>query len=103
MEDRLALLSAARPWAMSADEVVAGLDQLQAMAAELEATRLRFVRRAEALAVPRRDGATSMTVWLRNRYRIAIQTARRIVKAAQTVDAAPPVVQEAVAAGVANL
>ena len=54
VEDRLWVL-AARPWAMSSDEVVSLLDDIQQLAVEVEAARLAAVREIDARAVQRRD------------------------------------------------
>jgi hypothetical protein len=45
-EDRLAVLSAMRPWALSDAELVAGVDAVQALAVEVQATLVRPIRKA---------------------------------------------------------
>lgn len=103
MEDRLAPLSAARPWAKSPGRLVADLDALYALRVELEATWLAHIRELEGRGIPQRDGATSAQVWLRNRYRIGLPSAHRLVKLAAAVDSAPEPVRDAVADHSMNL
>ena len=101
-DDKLAALEA-RPWALTSGELVSLLDDLQAFAVQVEAARLAAIGEFEARGLYRDDGASSTRVWLRNRYRMAIATASRLVRLATTVDAAPGAVGEAVAAGKVNL
>ena len=102
VEDRLAVLSQARPWAMSTAELVAAVDLARALVVEADAVVQRLVREVDARGVAKVEGASSTAVWLRNRYRMSIQAARRITKTAAKVDAAPGVLGDAVAAGVVN-
>jgi hypothetical protein len=97
MEDRLEPLLAARPWAMSPDEVVADLDVLVPLLAQAEAALLARIRELDGQGIARRDGATSAAVWLRNRYLMALPRAQRYVRLAAAVDASPAPVQDAVA------
>jgi hypothetical protein len=102
-EDRLSALAACRPWAMSADELVAALDQAQALRVEVEAVTLRLLRQIEKDKVASSVSASSTAVWYRNRHLVSIRSAHRFVKVARRVDAAPAVVGEAVADGRVNL
>ena len=99
VEDRLAVLSGARPWAMSSDAVVAAFDQAQALAVEVDAVLLGLVREIEARGIPAGEGASSMAAWIRDRHRVAVRAAHRLVPVAAELDAAPAVLGEAVAAG----
>ncbi len=99
-DDKLAVPEA-RPWALPSDEPVSLLDDLQRLAVEVEAARLAAVREIDARGLYRDDGAANARVWLRDRYRMAIAAAGRLVRLAAAVDAAPAAVGEAVAAGTA--
>src|SRR6187399_3227014 len=103
MEDRLEPLLAAHPWALTPDEVIADLDVLMSWLAQAEAALLARVREVDGQGIARRDGATSTAVWLRNRYRMALPTARRYVRLAAAVDTAPDPVQDAVSGGEVTL
>ena len=102
MGDRLAVWSQARPWAMSTPELVDAVDVVQALVVEANAVLLRLVREVDARGVAKEQGASSTAVWLRDRHRVSVRSAHRLVKTAAALDAAPPVVGEAVAAGAVN-
>src|SRR5918997_666066 len=87
---------------MSADELVAGFDAVQALAVELDAVLLRFAREVDARGIAKDEGASSTAVWIRNRHRVAIRSAHRLVRIAAEVDAAPAALGEAVDAGAVN-
>ena len=102
-EDRLAVLSAARPWALSDEALVAGIDALQALRVEVDAALVRFVREFDARRTALSLGASSAAVWLRNRYLVSVYGATRLVRLARRIDAAPAVVGDGVADGAVNL
>jgi hypothetical protein len=102
-EDRLAVLSAARPWALSDEALVAGVDALHALAVEVDAALVRFVRELDARRAASRYGASSVAVWLRNRHLVSIRSAHKLVRLAKRIDAAPSVVGDGVADGRVNL
>jgi hypothetical protein len=99
----LAVLSAARPWALSDEALVAGVDALQDLVVEAQAALVGFVREVDARGTAAVFGASSAAVWLRNRHRISIRSAHRLVRLARRIDAAPAVVGEGVASGAVNL
>jgi hypothetical protein len=102
-EDRLATLAAVRPWALSDAELVAGVDVVQTLAVEVQATLVRFVREIDVRRTAAEHSATSAAVWLRNRHLVSIRSAHKLVRLAKRIDAAPSVVGEAVADGRVNL
>jgi hypothetical protein len=102
-EDRLAVLSSARPWALSDDELVAGFDALHALAVEVQAALVRFMREIDARRSASRFGASSTAVWYRNRHLVSIHGAHKLVRLAERIDAAPAVVGEGVSDGRVNL
>jgi hypothetical protein len=102
-EDRLAALSAVRPWALSDAELVAGVDAVQAMAVEVQATLVRFVREIDVRRMAAGHSATSASAWLRNRHLVSIRSAHKLVRLAKRIDAAPAVVGDGVASGTVNL
>ena len=103
MEDRLDPLLTAHPWAMPPDQIVASLDQLVSLLVQAEAALLAHIRELDGHGTARRDGATSTAVWLRNRYRMALPTARRYVRLATAIDTAPAPAQDAVTNAEVNL
>jgi hypothetical protein len=98
----LAVLAQACVWALPSPELVAAFDAAQAMVVELNAVLLRLVREIDARGIAKGEGASSTAVWIRNRYRVSIRYAHRLVKTAAEVHAAPPVVGAAMAAGAVN-
>jgi hypothetical protein len=103
MDDPIETVLAAHAWALSPTEVVAELDLLVSWLVRIEAALLARVREVDGQGIARGDGATSAAVWLRNRYRMAMVTAQRYVRLAAAVDAAPPVLADAVADAGVNL
>jgi hypothetical protein len=103
VEERLESLSARCPWALSPDEVVAELDVLVPWIVRAEAALLARVREVEGRGIARRDGATSTTMWLRNRYLMGGATAWRYARLAAALGRAPDTVRDAVVEGRMNL
>ncbi|HET8660591.1 MAG TPA: DUF222 domain-containing protein [Micromonosporaceae bacterium] len=87
-------------WALSDDELVAGLDQLEMAERRLAAVKLTLVRELDGRGLAVVQGASSTVVWLRDRLRMSAGAAQRLVTLAAAVDAAPAVVRDGLAAGV---
>jgi hypothetical protein len=80
-----------------------GVDAVQALAVEAQATLVRFVREIDARRMAVKHSAASAAVWLRNRYLVSIRSAHQLVRLAKRIDAAPSVVGDGVASGAVNL
>jgi hypothetical protein len=78
VEDRLAVLSQTRPWALSEDALLAGFDALHALVTEAQAALVRFVREIEVRKTAAAHSASSAAVWYRNRHRVAIRSTHRL-------------------------
>jgi hypothetical protein len=102
-EDRLQALAERRPWAMSDTELVAALDLAHELRLEVEAVTLRLLREIDLRKTASVVSASSAAVWYRDRHRVAIRSAHRLVRLAKRVEAAPAVLGEAVACGTVNL
>jgi hypothetical protein len=102
-EDRLLALAARRPWAMSGPELVAAFDEAHALRVEIDALILRLLRQIDVEKTASAVSASSAAVWYRNRHRVGIGGAHRLVRVAKRVAAAPDVLGEAVADGRVNL
>jgi hypothetical protein len=102
-EDRLLALAGCRPWAMSAEELVAALDLVHAVRVEAEALTLRLLRQLDLRKAASAVSASSAAVWYRNRHRVAIRSTHRWVRVAKRIDAAPEVVGAGVESGAVNL
>ncbi|MFI6256055.1 HNH endonuclease, partial [Micromonospora zamorensis] len=86
-------------WALADDELVAALDAAHRLEQRLAAVKLALVREVDGRGTAVAQGACSTAVWLRERLRLTIPAARRLVDLAACVDAAPTAVRGALAAG----
>jgi len=90
-------------WTLSDDELVAGVDKLYVEQQRLAAAQLALVRELDGRGLAVAQGASSTAVWLRERLRMSIAAAQRLVKLAAAVEAAPAVVRDGLAAGALSL
>jgi hypothetical protein len=102
-EDRLLALAGRRPWAMSGPELVAAVDEAHGLVVEAQALLLRLLRQVDVEKTASAVSASAAAVWYRNRHRVGIGGAHRIVRVAKRVAAAPEVLGEAVACGAVNM
>ncbi|HET8659464.1 MAG TPA: DUF222 domain-containing protein [Micromonosporaceae bacterium] len=70
-------------WALSDDELVAGVDRLYVEQQRLAAAHLALVRELDGRGLAVVQGASSTAVWLRDRMRMSITAAQRLVKLAR--------------------
>ncbi|HET8681370.1 MAG TPA: DUF222 domain-containing protein [Micromonosporaceae bacterium] len=95
--------AAAAPWALPDGELVDMLDELHVTQQRLAALNLSLVRELDGRGLAVAQGASSTAAWLRDRMRMSIGAARRLVELAAAVDTGPAVVREALAAGAMSL
>jgi Domain of unknown function (DUF222) len=86
-------------WALSEPQLVAALHGVHVLQQRLAAVQLALVRELDGRGVAVAQGASSTTVWLRDRLRLSVPAARRLVATAAAVDAAATPVRQALAAG----
>jgi hypothetical protein len=79
----------ARGWAMSDAELLSCLDAVHEVEQVLAAAKAHLVGEIGGRVLHRRHGAASLTAWLRDRLRIGIATAGRLVALAAEVDRRP--------------
>ncbi|MFE0528889.1 DUF222 domain-containing protein [Micromonospora parva] len=89
----------AAAWALSERDLIAALDVTHRLQQRLAAVQLAVVRELDGRGVAVTLGASSTAVWLRERLRLDVSAARRLVGLAASVDVAPPAVREALAGG----
>lgn len=89
-------------WALPDDEVVACLDTVHAAEQALAAAQLHLIRQVDSRGLPATQHATSCASWLRQRLRVGMCTARRLVELARAVDNRV-VLDQALSAGAVNL
>jgi hypothetical protein len=86
-------------WALPEPQLLSAVDAVHVLEQRLAAVKLALVREVDGRGIAVAQGASSTTVWLRDRLRLSVGTARRMVATAAAVDAGPPPVREALAAG----
>ncbi|WP_433550198.1 DUF222 domain-containing protein [Micromonospora zamorensis] len=102
-DDAVAACVDAAAWALSEHELVAALDAVHRLEQRLAAVKLALVREVDSRGTAVAQDASSTAVWLRERLRLTIPAARRLVDLAACVDAAPAAVRDALAAGAVSV
>ncbi|MET8041080.1 DUF222 domain-containing protein [Micromonospora sp. NPDC005215] len=90
-------------WAVSERDLVAALDATHRIEHRLAAVKLTLVRELDGRGTATAQGASSTAVWLRDRLRLGVGAARRLVELAAALDAAPAGVRDALAGGTVDL
>ncbi|MBQ1037045.1 HNH endonuclease signature motif containing protein [Micromonospora sp. C81] len=86
-------------WALSDDDLLACLDATHVLAQRLATVQLGLVREVDSRGLAVAQGASSTSVWLRERLRLSSRSARQLVQLAAAVDAAPQAVRDALLSG----
>ncbi|MET8549414.1 DUF222 domain-containing protein [Micromonospora zamorensis] len=86
-------------WALPEHGLVAALDAAHRLEQRLAAVKLALVRELDGRGTGTAQGASSTAVWLRDRLRLSVSAARRLVDLATTLDAGAPGVRAALASG----
>ncbi|MEU1680333.1 DUF222 domain-containing protein [Micromonospora zamorensis] len=102
-ESAVATCTDAAAWPLTEHELIAALDAAHRLEQRLAAVKLALVREVDGRGTAVAQGASSTAVWLRERLRLTIPAARRLVDLAVCVDAAPPAVRGALAAGAVSV
>ncbi|MGC4805616.1 DUF222 domain-containing protein [Micromonospora sp. DT233] len=90
-------------WAMPDPALIEALDAVHVLEQRLAAVKLALVREIDGRGVAAAHGASSTAAWLRERLRLSIGGARRLVADALTLDATTPALRAALAAGTITL
>lgn len=90
-------------WATSERDLVAALDATHRLEQRLAAVKLSLVRDLDGRGTATAQGASSTAVWLRDRLRLGVGAARRLVEMAATLEAAPAGIREALSGGTVDL
>ncbi|MGC4794370.1 HNH endonuclease signature motif containing protein [Micromonospora saelicesensis] len=93
----------ASAWALAEDDLVTALDAAHRLEQRLAAVKLSLVREVDGRGTATAQGASSTAVWLRDRLRLGVGAARRLVELAAMLDAAPAAVRDALADGVVDV
>ncbi|MEU7612988.1 DUF222 domain-containing protein [Micromonospora sp. NPDC049204] len=98
-EDAFAACSDAATWALPEAELIAALDTAHRVEQRLAAVKLALIRELDGRGAAATQGASSTVVWLRDRLRLTIPAARRLVDLAAALDTGDPGVRHALADG----
>ncbi|MBG6066642.1 hypothetical protein IW248_002929 [Micromonospora ureilytica] len=93
----------ASAWALPEQDLVAALDAAHRLEQRLAMVKLALVRELDGRGIATAQGASSTAVWLRDRLRLGVGAARRLVELAATLDAAPAGVRDALAGGAVDV
>ena len=88
-------------WTLPDGDLVACVDAVAVVQAQLAAVQAHLVREVEGRGVPAAQGASSTGVWLRQRLRVSPAAAGRLVALARELDRRPAL-DEALGAGSVN-
>ncbi|MEU7781384.1 HNH endonuclease signature motif containing protein [Micromonospora parva] len=89
----------AAAWALSEQDLIAALDAAHRLEQRLAAVKLALIRELDGRGTATAHGASSTAVWLRERLRLTIAAARRLVDLAAVLDTGNPGVRHALADG----
>ncbi|PYC76079.1 HNH endonuclease [Micromonospora arborensis] len=93
----------ASAWAASEPDLVAALDATHRLEQRLAAVKLTLVRELDGRGTATAQGASCTAVWLRDRLRLGVGAARRLVALAATFDTSPAGVRDALAGGLVDI
>ncbi|PYC69420.1 HNH endonuclease, partial [Micromonospora arborensis] len=93
----------ASAWAASEPDLVAALDATHRLEQRLAAVKLTLVRELDGRGTATAQGASCTAVWLRDRLRLGVGAARRLVALAATLDTSPTEVRDALAGGLVDI
>ncbi|MGC4810795.1 DUF222 domain-containing protein [Micromonospora sp. DT228] len=98
-EAAVAACADAPAWALTESDLVAALDAAHRLERRLAAVQLTLVRELDGRGTAVAQGASSTAVWLRDRLRLTVPAARRLVDLAGALDTGAPGVRSALASG----
>ncbi|MET8085465.1 DUF222 domain-containing protein [Micromonospora sp. NPDC005237] len=90
-------------WAANERDLVAALDATHRLEQRLAAVKLTLVRELDGRGTATAQGASSTAVWLRDRLRLGVGAARRLVELAAALDTAPSGVRDALVGGAVDV
>ncbi|MEH1166216.1 DUF222 domain-containing protein [Micromonospora sp. CPCC 205539] len=98
-EAAVAVCTDAATWATTEHDLIAALDAAHRIEQRVAAVKLTLVRELDGRGTATAQGASSTAVWLRDRLRLGVGAARRLVELAAMLDSAPAGVRDALAGG----
>ncbi|MET8361862.1 DUF222 domain-containing protein, partial [Micromonospora sp. NPDC005171] len=98
-DDALATCVDAAAWALPEHDLIAALDAAHRLEQRLAAVKLALVREIDGRGTARAQGASCTAVWLRERLRLTVPAARRLIDLATALDTSNPGIRKALADG----
>ncbi|MFI6064207.1 DUF222 domain-containing protein [Micromonospora sp. NPDC051227] len=98
-DDAIAACVDAAAWALPEHELIAALDAAHRLQQRLAAVTLTLIREVDGRGTARTQGASCTSVWLRERLRLTVPAARRLVDLATALDTGNPGIRQALADG----
>ncbi|RQW97024.1 DUF222 domain-containing protein, partial [Micromonospora inaquosa] len=98
-DDAVAACVDTATWALTEHDLIAALDAAHRLEQRLAAVKLALIRELDGRGTATAQGASSTAVWLRERLRLTIPAARRLVDLAAVLDAGNPGIRQALADG----
>ncbi|MET7373382.1 HNH endonuclease signature motif containing protein [Micromonospora arida] len=98
-DDAIAACVDAAAWALPEHDLIAALDAAHRLQHRLAAVTLTLIREIDGRGTARTHGASNTAVWLRERLRLTIPAARRLVDLATALDTGNPGIRQALADG----
>ncbi|MEH0929703.1 DUF222 domain-containing protein, partial [Micromonospora sp. CPCC 205558] len=102
-DDAVAACVDAAAWALTEEDLIAALDATHRLEQRLAAVKLTLVREIDGRGTAHTQGASSTAVWLRERLRLTVSAARRLVDLATALDTGNPGIRQALADGAISL
>ncbi|RAO31084.1 uncharacterized protein ONO23_03910 [Micromonospora noduli] len=98
-DDAISACVDAAAWALPEHELIAALDAAHRLQQRLAAVTLALIREVDGRGTARTQGASCTEVWLRERLRLTVPAARRLVDLATVLDTGNPGIRQALADG----
>ncbi|MEU4527360.1 DUF222 domain-containing protein [Micromonospora ureilytica] len=86
-------------WSFPEHDLIAALDAAHRLQQRLAAVTLTLIREIDGRGTARTQGASSTAVWLRERLRLTVPAARRLIDLATALDTGNPGIRQALADG----
>ncbi|MEU8129611.1 DUF222 domain-containing protein [Micromonospora sp. NPDC049049] len=98
-DDAISACVDAPAWPLPEHDLIAALDAAHRLQQRLAAVTLTLIREIDARGTARTQGASTTAVWLRERLRLTVPAAHRLVDLATALDTGSPGIRQALADG----
>ncbi|MEV7327587.1 DUF222 domain-containing protein [Micromonospora sp. NPDC093244] len=102
-DDAISACVDAPAWPLPDHDLIAALDAAHRLQQRLAAVTLTLIREVDGRGTARTQGASSTAVWLRERLRLTVPAARRLIDLAAALDTGNPGIRQALADGAVSL